>query len=655
MVQRLRYRPDPRLVVRAVVALAAAASCWTVSGGGSGGTTTPSSGTAGALVLSQEIVELAHAAAALSRLALVDDPAGAAAEAAASGEESAPSSSIVWKRFQVFASEPDLAIVAKASGYCFASFRGTVNSGSRAVEDWGENLNVSEQRHCWTSEMEEEEGEADVASSEPSYSSACCSVRRGFYLAYRNGFRRDLEDAVRACAADCTNVNECVVLAGHSQGGAIAAVAALHLADLNPYVVTFGQPPAIDAPCPAVTSGRWFRFVNSIGGAGTAVGSDSGTGSTGSGGIFGSDQGISYDVVPFLPDLGTAAHFGHLLVLGDDPSAVAYGGLDAQAALSPRSVAAHGISSDLGNDDAPGYLDRIAAIRAHYATRAPYPVKVSGYGEGSRCTADWECESGACERDGSSSLPKRCAAGGTGATTCTSDGECFGGSGRCADGGTCVPKLGSCQMCDADSDCQSGTCGWNRRCAGTDAGGLMDDWCSCATGSDCRSGRCEGIVPRVCQPRLASGALCTEDNDCSSGTCSWLFRCVGDGAGDSSASVAAATAGADGAASGRSVLTTSMRGQDRSLKHGKARAVRIDDDADSQHENGGGDDDDDDDDGLDSPNPFRRKTIVEWCVFGVLAAAVSTFVSLYCCSAAAAGRPRRGRVGYDEIPTELTV
>ena len=54
-----------------------------------------------------------------------------------------------------------------------------------------------------------------------------------------------MEKSLRDCAKDCVNKDECVVLTGHSQGGAIAAIAAVYMADLNPYVITFGQPPVL--------------------------------------------------------------------------------------------------------------------------------------------------------------------------------------------------------------------------------------------------------------------------------------------------------------------------------------------------------------------------------------------------------------------------
>ena len=39
---------------------------------------------------------------------------------------------------------------------------------------------------------------------------------------------------------------DCLVITGHSQGGATATIASILLYDQLPTVVTFGQPPAVD-------------------------------------------------------------------------------------------------------------------------------------------------------------------------------------------------------------------------------------------------------------------------------------------------------------------------------------------------------------------------------------------------------------------------
>ena len=176
----------------------------------------------------------------------------------------------------------------------------------------------------------------------------CCTSRVGFYDAYDTVYRHEVEEAVRKCAANCKDKDDCVSITGHSQGGAIAAVAAVILADLNPYVITFGQPPTLDAPCDLLTSERIFRYVN--------------TKQT--------NVGIAYDPVPMAPGLG-ADHFGNMIVLGDDPTGVAFIGLDAQDFLQPylNGIEAHYMA---GNGTYPGYADRIDALTAPNAT---YPIR----------------------------------------------------------------------------------------------------------------------------------------------------------------------------------------------------------------------------------------------------------------------------------------
>jgi hypothetical protein len=47
-------------------------------------------------------------------------------------------------------------------------------------------------------------------------STQCCSTRTGYFQAYNTAYKNDMEDAIRACAKDCLNPDECVVLTGHS-------------------------------------------------------------------------------------------------------------------------------------------------------------------------------------------------------------------------------------------------------------------------------------------------------------------------------------------------------------------------------------------------------------------------------------------------------
>ena len=223
--------------------------------------------------------------------------------------------------------------------------------------------------------------------------------------------------------------------------------------------------------------------------------------------------GIAYDPVPFAPGLG-ADYFGHMVVMSDDSTGVAYLGLDVQEYLHPiaSGIEAHFMVN--GSTPYPGYEDRLRALMSP----GKYPIRNNGYVAGSLCSENKECESKKCASETSLSFD-RCVGVG-----CVTDKDCD--TGRC-DSGVCLPKRGSCMPCDEDSDCAGG----NRssclmpffRC--TNEEGKMDEQCSCRVSSDCRSGRCEGLKERQCEARLALGGKCNEHSDCLSGYCSWGFIC----------------------------------------------------------------------------------------------------------------------------------
>jgi hypothetical protein len=231
-------------------------------------------------------------------------------------------------------------------------------------------------------------------------------------------------------------------------GGAIAAVAAITLADLNPYVMTFGQPATMAPGCPYISSERWYRWINTRD----------------------DDRiGITYDPIPFAPGLG-AECWGHLLVLGGGPAhGVAYLGLDDHRILLPGdpTAGAHTMKA-LPGSALKGYVDRISELIEHnvnktavaladaardvaHATKvagspakdslksAVAPIPAGGFRTGFLCTQDQECLSGMCRKETHFSW-KRCFG-----VECTKDSECE--SDRC-DSGECAPKLGSCQPCD---------------------------------------------------------------------------------------------------------------------------------------------------------------------------------------------------------------
>lgn len=368
-----------------------------------------------------------------------------------------------------FMQEPDQALVAKKDGYCFLAFRGT----SLTVDDWRQNLRLGKDQVCGLK------------------SSTCCWVRNGFYDAYFDpDYLDSLEKQIEDCVSSCTNINECLVITGHSQGGAIAAVAGVRFSSYNPYVFTFGEPPSIEPECKAVSSHRWYRYVNT---------KESELG----------DIGVSYDPVAFAPGLGTIV-YGHFIILGADEKRVAYIGLDSTSAFSPLNLNGFQAHSMVGTEQYPGYLDRISTLISNADS---YPISSQGFAAANFCTEDEECETKTCAKEGIFSYSE-CVG-----VECTEDSQCE--TNRC-DSGTCVPKLGSCMTCDEDSDCASGSC-LLFKCTNLD--GLMDDECRCKWSSNCESGRCEGFTPPICEAKLPNGDYCDEHEDCLSGKCSWLFRC----------------------------------------------------------------------------------------------------------------------------------
>lgn len=136
------------------------------------------------LVLDQRMMQMTSAAASLSRLAYMEDP----------DDEG-------WSLFDQFHEEPDQAILTRKNGYCYVAFRGTIGTW----DDWMQNLSLGNKEVCGSNGEQE----------------ACCTTRLGFWKAYNNDYRQDLEASVRACAEECDDPDECVVLTGHSQGGAV--------------------------------------------------------------------------------------------------------------------------------------------------------------------------------------------------------------------------------------------------------------------------------------------------------------------------------------------------------------------------------------------------------------------------------------------------
>lgn len=301
------------------------------------------------LVLTQEIVELARVAAELNHALVVSNNPDS------EGYDTFTFYNGVPDGF------PDQAIVAKKGNHCFLAFRATTLN----VADFYQNFNPFFETVCSVNDE-----------------TNCCSVKQGYWQAYYlPPFREAMEEEIRSCAQEvCTEANRdtCVVLTGWSAGGSIAIVAGLYLKDLDPLGITFGATPALRLPCDddLLQTHRWIRLVNSI--------------STGR--LF--DNPIEYDgaVGPWGADL-----FGHHVILSNDPTSVAYIGLDSQEYFRPVAFPAHAMGVDT---PLVGYWDRILAIQEAYSssTELDYPVRLNGYRDGFPCSRDIECQSGYCRR-----------------------------------------------------------------------------------------------------------------------------------------------------------------------------------------------------------------------------------------------------------------
>jgi hypothetical protein len=155
--------------------------------------------------------------------------------------------------------------------------------------------------------------------------------------------------------------------------GAIAIVAAIALADLNPTVITFGQPPVLDLPCDAIDHGAVYRFENSRAGW----------------------FGPTYDPVPTTPY--EAGHIGHQIMLSDDSTGVAYIGLDSEQTFWPLDFD-KGFASHRLEPQKVGYNARIQNLVRSYSSQTEGNVRSNGFVAGTRCSQNVECATGLCSK-----------------------------------------------------------------------------------------------------------------------------------------------------------------------------------------------------------------------------------------------------------------
>lgn len=240
-------------------------------------------------------------------------------------------------------SQPDQAILAGAGGYCFAVFRGTK---AFSVRDWKQNIQMKSEQFCISSED-------------------CCDAHKGFLGAYNADYVQQLEADLRDCVDNyCTDPSgDCLVLGGMSQGAGIATIASAYFAEFNPIVIGLGQPGAVTEGCSLIDSDRHYRFIGAM------------------------PEKNGYDPVALYGPRAGYFWYGHtFLASTDDESSFAYLGLDNQDIELKRGNAETHFAS----------TRNVRAIVDYYDGEGTYPVRISGYTDGSSCTIDEECESKNC-------------------------------------------------------------------------------------------------------------------------------------------------------------------------------------------------------------------------------------------------------------------
>lgn len=312
-----------------------------------------------------------------------------------------------FEEIKAYNNEPDQAIMVKKEGRCFVSFRGT----TATFADWEQNF-VTDVVEIYT--------DNDPASGQ------FCKTRGG-YAEFIDHIPELFTD-IRACAKTCSNPEDCLVITGHSQGGAQALVAAVIFWQFKPTVITFGQPATLVEACPYVISENFYRFVNF--------------------------KSTGFDCIPFLPNaFEEDVHVGYYLITGGDPN--------------PGAMKYMGFNLDYDHDIPDRYkLKNMYAIAPNHSM-ASYNERINdlileksfgigGFLNGSFCDDINDfCESGNCQ-----------------SRYCQPN-----------ESKLCIPD-----SCKKDSDCVSGSCISNACALGP---GQVAPGCPCNISSDCVSKECK--------------------------------------------------------------------------------------------------------------------------------------------------------------------
>ena len=240
----------------------------------------------------------------------------------------------------------------------------------------------------------------------------------------------ELFSKIKDCVSRCDDDNICLIISGHSQGGAIATAASLELSALTTYyeVITFAAPPALTlhpSECaPHMDFDRHYRF-----GKGLYKDLESGGGAS----------GLVFDKVPFLgpdpiPGFESFSGVGEFIILSsEDPNNVAYVGFNTEKVFNPWDHVPFPLGDAHSHYVAPGdkysgtgYYNIVKKISD---SSGKFPVPVGGFANGMHCGRGEHavdlCASDRCDRANGEGHP------------------------------TCKRKLGEGERCNHSNDCAS--------------------------------------------------------------------------------------------------------------------------------------------------------------------------------------------------------
>lgn len=143
-----------------------------------------------------------------------------------------------FNAFKVFEDRNDVAVVARKGRNCMIAFAGT---------DFANLLDIT-QLYAW---------DTDTIGG--------CTFRGGIWSAYLSTYYDEFVASVNSCMV--TSPRQRLIIGGHSQGGAIAVVAAADLARFSPTVVTIGAVRSLVEPCASIVPENHYRFVQALDGS----------------------------------------------------------------------------------------------------------------------------------------------------------------------------------------------------------------------------------------------------------------------------------------------------------------------------------------------------------------------------------------------------